>query len=86
MSTRVARWGNSLGIRVPRHVAAALGLKAGQEVFIRLDSNSRECIMKPVLKDSIDDRYFSPVLSKDDPIQLTRQERDAALLTAPEGW
>jgi antitoxin MazE len=33
---RVAKWGNSLAIRVPAAVAAALELKEGDEVEVRL--------------------------------------------------
>ena len=33
---RVAKWGNSLAIRVPSSVAAALELKEGDEVTVRL--------------------------------------------------
>jgi len=33
---RVAKWGNSLAIRIPNGVAVALDLKAGDEVEVRL--------------------------------------------------
>lgn len=33
---RVAKWGNSLAIRIPNSVAAALELKEGDEVEVRL--------------------------------------------------
>ena len=35
MSTRLSRWGHSIGLRVPRHVLECAGLRAGDEVFIR---------------------------------------------------
>lgn len=31
---KVAKWGNSLGIRIPKDVAAALGVKEGDEVAL----------------------------------------------------
>ncbi|MDO8837468.1 MAG: AbrB/MazE/SpoVT family DNA-binding domain-containing protein [Parvibaculum sp.] len=34
MFARVAKWGNSLGIRVPRDIAARLGLSEGTRVDI----------------------------------------------------
>jgi antitoxin MazE len=34
---QVARWGNSLAIRIPAAVAEALDLRAGDEVQIRLE-------------------------------------------------
>ena len=33
---KVARWGNSLAIRIPADVAAALGLKEGDDVEIKV--------------------------------------------------
>ena len=35
---QVAKWGNSLAIRIPAAVAEALELKAGDEVEIRVES------------------------------------------------
>jgi antitoxin MazE len=35
---RVAKWGNSLAIRLPAAVVEALELKAGDEIDIRIDS------------------------------------------------
>lgn len=32
---QIAKWGNSLAIRIPKHLADELGLKAGDEVEIR---------------------------------------------------
>jgi antitoxin MazE len=34
MQVQIARWGNSLGVRVPKNVAARVGLKAGSRVDI----------------------------------------------------
>jgi antitoxin MazE len=34
MVTQIAKWGNSLGIRIPRDVAARLGLTEGTRVEI----------------------------------------------------
>ena len=34
MQVQIARWGNSLGLRVPKDIAARLGLKAGARVDI----------------------------------------------------
>ncbi len=32
---RIAKWGNSLAVRIPRDVAEALGLKEGDEVELK---------------------------------------------------
>jgi antitoxin MazE len=34
MRTQITRWGNSLGLRVPKPIATQVGLKAGAEVEI----------------------------------------------------
>ena len=34
MHVQIARWGNSLGLRVPKEIAAEVGLKAGARVEI----------------------------------------------------
>jgi antitoxin MazE len=41
MTMRVAKWGNSLAIRLPTRVVEALELKAGDEVELRA-ANDRE--------------------------------------------
>lgn len=82
---KVAKWGNSLGVRVPRHVAQMLGLKAGDVVFIRVSNETKECIMVPARKDGIDSRYFSPAMAKP-PIKITQKEKERSFLVAPPGW
>ena len=37
MQVQITRWGNSLGLRVPKDVAARLGLKAGARVDIAVE-------------------------------------------------
>lgn len=39
---RVCKWGNGLGVRIPRHMARALALRAGDELEI---SRSREGVL-----------------------------------------
>lgn len=36
MPTKLNRWGNSIGIRIPRHVAEIANLKAGDFVYVRV--------------------------------------------------
>lgn len=39
MPTKLSRWGNSAGLRLPRHVLECAGLQIGDEVYVRaLDS------------------------------------------------
>lgn len=37
MRVKIAEWGNSLGLRVPKAVADQLGLRAGSEVEVTLE-------------------------------------------------
>ncbi|WP_411859791.1 AbrB/MazE/SpoVT family DNA-binding domain-containing protein [Cupriavidus pauculus] len=35
-STKLNRWGNSLGLRLPQHIVECAGLAAGDYLYIRL--------------------------------------------------
>ena len=37
--TKICKWGNSLGLRLPAPIAAAAGLKSGTRVGVRLLDN-----------------------------------------------
>lgn len=47
MQTRVQKWGNSLGVRIPRGLAEQIGLGAGTEVS--LIAKDGELVVKPAL-------------------------------------
>lgn len=47
MQTRVQKWGNSLGVRVPRGLAEEVGLGAGTEVI--LTARDGELVVKPAV-------------------------------------
>jgi len=47
MQTRVQKWGNSLGLRIPRGLADELGLGAGTEVS--LTAKDGELVLRPSL-------------------------------------
>ncbi|MEA5443551.1 AbrB/MazE/SpoVT family DNA-binding domain-containing protein [Cyanobium gracile] len=47
MQTRVQKWGNSLGVRIPRGLAEQIGLGAGTEVS--LSAKDGELVVKPSL-------------------------------------
>jgi antitoxin MazE len=38
---RVSRWGNSLGVRVPREIAARAGIREGARVDMEADADGR---------------------------------------------
>lgn len=39
MTIKIARWGNSLGIRIPKHIAEQVQLNEGDEIEISTDEN-----------------------------------------------
>jgi antitoxin MazE len=39
-TSRVARWGNSLGVRIPQEAVEQLGLKEGESVNMRIGNGS----------------------------------------------
>ena len=45
MQTRVQKWGNSLGVRIPRSLAEEVGLGPGSEVS--LSAKDGELVVKP---------------------------------------
>jgi antitoxin MazE len=47
MQTRVQKWGNSLGVRIPRSLAEQIGLGAGTEVS--LSTKDGQLMVKPAL-------------------------------------
>ena len=47
MQTKVQKWGNSLGVRIPRGLAEELGLGAGAEV--RLTAKDGELVLSPAV-------------------------------------
>ena len=48
METVVKKWGNSLGVRIPNHIARGLSLKDGSSVDINY--KGEEIIIKPIKK------------------------------------
>jgi len=45
MRTRVQKWGNSLGVRIPRGLAEQIGLGAGSEVSLSAEDGAM--VVKP---------------------------------------
>lgn len=45
MQTRVQKWGNSLGLRIPRSVAQEAGVKAGSEVDVSVQDG--DLVVRP---------------------------------------
>lgn len=47
MATKLCKWGNSLGVRLPKYIAERVGLVAGDYLFVRL-LDSGDIVMRPV--------------------------------------
>jgi antitoxin MazE len=47
MHVQIARWGNSLGLRVPKEIAAQVGLEAGTRVEITTEDGRIIVAVKP---------------------------------------
>jgi antitoxin MazE len=52
MQTRVQKWGNSLGVRIPRGLAEQVGLGAGSEV--NLSAKDGALVVKPAIPAEFD--------------------------------
>ena len=50
MNMIIAKWGNSLGVRIPGAIAKSLGLKEGSEV--RVEADDGRVIIEPAPKDT----------------------------------
>ena len=55
MHVRVAKWGNSLGVRVPRDVAARVGLTEGMRVDIDAAPDGRIIITRSRRRFTLDE-------------------------------
>ena len=72
MSTQVQKWGNSLGVRLPKKMADSLNLKPGSAVNIT--EQKGKIIIAPAedrtleqLLDMIDDGNAQPLCMEDEP-------------------
>ena len=48
MEAVIKKWGNSLGVRIPKHIAMGLSLRDGSSVDI--NNKGEEIIIKPIKK------------------------------------
>lgn len=56
MTVKLSRWGNSLGVRVPHHIAEQRGLAAGDYLYIKL-LDSGDILIRPVKPTEIPSEY-----------------------------
>ena len=53
MEAVIKKWGNSLGIRIPTHIARGLSLKDGS--FVDINNKGKEIIIKPIKSNKLSD-------------------------------
>jgi antitoxin MazE len=51
MRTRVARWGHSLAIRIPKPLAEATGLRPGEKVILEVEGEG--LVLRPLRLDDL---------------------------------
>ncbi len=66
MTTTIQKWGNSLGLRIPKHIADSMGLSAGGGVSVSLkdgvivvESKSKMLDLKKVMKNYKPEKYHT---------------------------
>lgn len=55
MKTQLARWGNSLAVRIPKPVAAAAKLSAGDNLELDVEGPGRVTVRKPKRKPTLEE-------------------------------
>lgn len=74
---QVAKWGNSLAVRLPRDVVVALNLKAGDDVALRAIEFGTLGVSRPMTREEalIDLRRFRGMIPAD--FKFDREEVNA---------
>lgn len=57
MATRLNRWGNAVGMRLPAYVLERTGLRAGDYVFVRL-TDSGDIVVRPAKQRPVPEEYW----------------------------
>jgi antitoxin MazE len=58
MPSKLCKWGNSLGVRLPQYIAERTGLTSGDYLYFTLRDNG-EIVIKPVKAKGILPEYVS---------------------------
>ena len=61
MKTKVQKWGNSLGVRIPKSITDQKSLRDGHSVFVLLKNN--QIVIEPVEEDLSLESLLSQVTS-----------------------
>jgi antitoxin MazE len=74
---RVAKWGNSLAIRIPKDVAEALGLKEGDEVDLSAAGERALSLARSLTRDEAIDRLRQMARPLPEGYKFDREEANA---------
>jgi len=78
--TRIQKWGNSLGLRIPKSFAAETGIEAGSDV--ELSVKNGQLTVRPILRPRYDlDKLLQKVTSKN-----VHREIDSGDAVGREAW
>ncbi len=64
MPSKLCKWGNSLGVRLPQYIAERAGLAAGDYLYIGIRDNG-DIVIRPVKQKEIPKGYRSSESERD---------------------
>lgn len=79
MKTKIQKWGNSFGVRIPKDIVMKKSLKEGSDVEISLKGGAI------VIEPSIDEISLKTLLTKMSP-DAVHQETDWGVSVGKESW
>jgi antitoxin MazE len=79
MKTKIQKWGNSLGVRLPKNIAEQKSLQEGSGVIVVLENN------QIVLKPEIEEPTLEALLANITP-ENVHQETDWSASVGNEVW
>jgi len=80
MTTRIQKWGNSQGLRLPKHLLEAINLATGDDVEIIAENN--QIIIKPIA--NIKNHFNIADLVADIPLNYTADEEISSSIGTEE--
>ena len=70
MATRLNRWENAVGLRLPAYTLERTGLRAGDYVFVRL-TDAGDIVVRPAKQRPVPEEYLAddaPAPAKNEPL------------------
>ncbi len=80
MTTRIQKWGNSQGLRLPKHLLEAIDLATGDDVEIIAENN--QIVIKPIA--NIKNHFNIADLVADIPLNYTANEEISSSIGTEE--